>query len=126
VSRSEENSEETEQGHPDRTLHGVLHVPGEIPQRAARLVLRVLEVGRADAASEVIAEKVITDARLASNTPFEVSVPSNTVGPSYILQVHVDLAGTGTLSPGDYLTTQAYPVLTGGPDEDLDVKLTRI
>jgi uncharacterized lipoprotein YbaY len=97
-----------------------------IPDRAARLVVRVLEVSRADATSEVIAENVITDARLTPNTPFEVSVPSNTVGPSYILQVHVDLAGTGTLSPGDYLTTQAYPVLAGGPDEDLHVKLTRI
>ncbi|MGM9474515.1 YbaY family lipoprotein [Pseudarthrobacter sp. YS3] len=126
MSRSEEHSEERDPESPERTVHGVLHVPGEVPQHAARLVVRVLDVGRADAASEVIVEKIITDAHLASETPFEVSVPKNTVGPSYILQVHVDLAGTGTFSPGDYLTTQAYPVLAGGPDEDLEVKLTRI
>jgi uncharacterized lipoprotein YbaY len=124
--RSEEHKGEKDPLSPERTVHGVLHIPGEIPQRAARLVLRVLDAGRADAASEVIAEKVITDARLASNTPFEVSVPSNTVGPSYILQVHVDVAGTGTISAGDYLTTQSYPVLAGGPDEDLDIELKGI
>lgn len=126
MSRSE-HSEERDPVNPERTIHGVLHVPGEVPHRAARLVVRVLDAGRADAASEVIAENVIRDAHLSSNIPFEVSVPKNIVGPSYILQVHVDLAGTGNFSPGDYLTTQAYPILrAAGPDEDLDVNLTKI
>lgn len=126
MSRSDEDREEKDPFGLERTVHGVLHVPGEVPHRAARLVVRVLDVGRADAASEVIAEHVIEDATLSSDIPFEVAVPVSAVGPSWILQVHVDLAGTGTFSPGDYLTTQSYPVLPPGPDQDLDVKLTRI
>jgi len=78
--------------------------------------VRVLDVSRADAAAATIAEVEIEDVKVTAGTslvvPFTLEVDESLLDPrsSYELAAHVDLAGGGTVTAGDYVTTISIPL----------------
>jgi putative lipoprotein len=98
-------------------LSGIVSLPPDAPSgRAARVVVEVRNVSRADMASSVVGAQVQTDVPLSpeGHIPFSVRVPGD-LSPSdaYGLRVHVDLAGTGFLERGDLVSDRANPVPAG-------------
>ncbi|MEU1375049.1 YbaY family lipoprotein [Streptomyces triculaminicus] len=101
-------------------VRGRVSLPPDAPRlRAARLLVEVRDVSRSDAPSTVVGSQVQADVPLApgASVPFEVEVPDLDPTSSYGLRVHVDLSGTGTLDPGDLISTQANPVPMEPTDE---------
>ncbi len=102
------------------TVRGHVSLPPDSPRlRAARLLVEVRDVSRADAPSQVVGAQVQADVPLSpgGRVPFAVEVPDLDPTSSYGLRVHVDLSGTGTLEPGDLISTQASPVSADTTDE---------
>ncbi|MEV0375648.1 YbaY family lipoprotein [Streptomyces sp. NPDC050636] len=102
------------------TVSGVVSLPAEAPAAvAARVLVEVRNVSLADAPSVVVGAQVQTDVPLrpGGRIPFSVDVPDLDPGDSYGLRVHVDLAGTGVLEPGDLISTQSNPVPAEPTDE---------
>jgi putative lipoprotein len=113
-----------------RTIRGDVAMPAGAPgERAARIVVQVEDVSRMDAPSIVVGEQQIEDVPLdGGSVPFEVEVPAGLVDErgSYSVRVHVDVTGTGQVEHGDLITTQSYPVLTGGNPDARTVEVKRI
>ncbi|MGW0314025.1 hypothetical protein [Streptomyces flavidovirens] len=94
-------------------ISGVVSLPTEAPATvAARVLVEVRNVSLADAPSVVVGAQVLTDVPLTpgGRIPFSVDVPDLDPSDSYGLRVHVDLAGTGVLEPGDLISTRSSPV----------------
>ncbi|MDB4893718.1 MAG: hypothetical protein JWL61_5573 [Gemmatimonadetes bacterium] len=92
--------------------------------------VKVLDVTSADAASRVVGEQVVEGFESAANSGqavgFRVIANVDDDRNRYIVSVHVDATGDGTMSSGDFLTTQSYPVLTLGYPDRVDVELTQV
>jgi hypothetical protein len=74
-------------------------------------------VSLADAPAVIVGRQVQEHVELPGGgaaIPFEVRAPPADPGASYSVRVHVDLDGDGEVSPGDYVSTTSYPVLTRG------------
>jgi hypothetical protein len=84
------------------------------PFSGATVLVKVEDVRRADAPAVVIAEQRIPQlSRSPSNrepVPFSIEYPGDGELACYSLRVHVDTDGDGEVSPGDYVSTQSYPV----------------
>ena len=105
------------EGSPDAVVvqGQVVLPPGDRPDEAARLVVRVEDVSQADAPSVTVAQSVLERVRLprdGDSLPFEVSVPRQVLDPKrhYSVRIHLDVAGTGTVTTGDFLSTQSHPL----------------
>ncbi|MGW7368649.1 YbaY family lipoprotein [Streptomyces sp. NPDC054841] len=101
------------------TVAGFVTLPADSPRTlAARVLVEVRDVSFADGPSTVVGAQVQTDVELTpgGRVPFTVRVPDLDPGASYGLRVHIDLSGTGALSQGDLISTQATPV----PPESAD------
>jgi putative lipoprotein len=114
-----------------RVVRGEIVLPdAELPDRAAELVVQVEDVSRADAPSLVVAEQRMRDVELppGGSLPFEVEVPADDLDErmSYSVRVHIDVSGSGEIEPGDLLTTQSYPVLSGRGSEEAVVSVKRV
>ncbi len=99
---------------------------GDRPGRAARVVVRVEDVSRADAPATTVAEQVLRDVALPPDggaLPFEVAVPAGALDPQgrYVLRVHVDVGGTGAVTAGDFVSTRSYPVRPGRQEAAVEV-----
>ena len=105
------------------TVRGTLELPDNAPETAAAVRIRVEDVTRADAGSVIIGEQVLHDVSLPG-LRFEVPVTGIDPNARYTVRIHVDIAGTGTLSTGDLLTTQHVPVLTRGAPDTVIVPVT--
>jgi putative lipoprotein len=115
---------------PTRKVTGEIVLPsGELPPGAVTVRAKVEDVSRADAPSVVVGEQVQT-LHLAAGTvlPFAIDVPEDAVDERhrYSVSVHVDASGSGRLEQGDLLTTQSYPVMTGGHPTQVRVQVRRI
>lgn len=81
-----------------------------------RAQVRVLveETGRADAASTVLAEQVISgipQAQIkAGRLPFVLEVDSPAPQADCSIRAHIDLDGDGSVSPGDYVSVEHIPL----------------
>lgn len=98
------------------SVTGLVALPADAPSAsAARFLVEVRDVSRADAPSTVVGAQVRTDVRLSpgSRLPFSVDVPEIDPAASYGLRVHIDRSGSGTVESGDLLNTQAVPVRAG-------------
>jgi uncharacterized lipoprotein YbaY len=88
------------------------------PFSGATVIVKVEDVRYADAPAVVIAEQRISQvSRSPSNrepVPFSIECPVAEDLGAYALRVHVDIDASGDVSPGDYVSTQSYP-LTGVP-----------
>jgi putative lipoprotein len=114
-----------------QTVRGELVLPaGDVPDAASRVVVRVEDVSRADAPSVVVGEQQLQDVPLEpeGRIPFAVEVPHSRIDPraQYSVAAHVDVVGTGTIKPGDFISMASYPVLTRGHGDSATVEVRRV
>lgn len=113
-----------------RRVRGEIVLPADSPARAARIVVQVEDITRADAPSVVIAEQRLDDVPLgeANELPFAIDLPAQLIDPRamYSVRAHVDTTGSGTVERGDLITTQTYPVLTRGAADEVRVEVRRV
>ncbi len=112
-------------------VRGVMRFPVGAPARAAAVVVRVQDVSRADAPSVTVGEQGYDDVELPDpdgGLEFDVAVPTGLVerGRRYTVRAHVDVAGTGDVTRGDYVSTASYPVLTTGAAEPVVIQLRKV
>jgi putative lipoprotein len=92
-----------------------------------RVVLE--DTTRADAAATVVAQSVEPLTRplaAGGRLPFRLTVPELDEHARYNVRVHVDRSGSGEISAGDRITTRAYPVLTQGAGDHVEVEVVEI
>lgn len=83
------------------------------PVAGAVLTVRLVDVSRADASSITKAESVFRDVALTSSTDavaFELSSLDVRSPGRYAVEAHLDVDGSGDITPGDYLTMESFPV----------------
>lgn len=104
----------------------------EPPHRseAAVVHVRLLDVTRADADGEVIAEQVISGVRLDPERPprvrFELFGDRPDERSRCIVDVHVDLTGDGEVKVGDWITMASHPVVTRGQPTTVSVRVREV
>jgi putative lipoprotein len=97
-------------------LKGRIVFPAEDrPAEAARVVARVEDASRADAPARTVAqqvqERVAIPQAESESLSFAISYPASADPPGgYRVRVHVDVTGTSTVTPGDFVSTISYPV----------------
>jgi putative lipoprotein len=111
-----------------RVVRGFILLPTAImPGIAAQVVVKVEDISRADAPAIVVGEQRLASVFLSSGgrVPFEIQVPAERIDErgSYSVSAHIDLGGSGQVEPGDYISTQTYPVLTGRYPDDVEVEV---
>ena len=84
------------------------------PVADSDIYVRLEDVSRADGLAISVAEQVMRHASLASAPgsaiPFSIEVPATGNWADWNLRVHVDVSGSGTVSKGDHVTVQSYPI----------------
>ena len=113
------------------TIRGEVVLPPEaLKSPDGDLLIQIEDVSRADAPSVVIGEQRQVRVRLheGATIPFAVQVPAPMIEKdhSYSVRAHVDLSGSGEVESGDLVSTQSYPVLTGGYSNMARVKVKRV
>lgn len=96
----------------------------------ATVYVRLEDVSRADGAAVVVTEQVLKgvshragdEARLE----FTLSGSAPAERADYSLSVHVDVDVDGEVSPGDYISTESYPVLTYGRPNRVEVHVEKV
>lgn len=77
----------------------------------------------ADAPAKTVGKQTIT-----VNGPqpiaFSIAIPNVDAKASYSVRVHLDTDGNGSVSSGDFITQESFPVLNGNPST-LDVTAKR-
>ena len=80
--------------------------------------VQLLDTSLADAPSVAIASQVVgaVATKLAKGgvLEFSLAAPNPDAQASYCVSVHIDQDGDGQIKPGDFVTTQSYPVITFG------------
>jgi putative lipoprotein len=111
----------------NRTVRGEISLPGTaLPAEAAVVIVQVEDVSRADAPSTVVGEQRLERVELHPGNviPFEVEVDADALdeGARYSVRIHIDVAGSGEVDAGDLVSTQSYPVLTGGYADEAEIE----
>jgi uncharacterized lipoprotein YbaY len=96
--------------------------------RDARVYVRLEDMSRADASSRIVAEQILSGADFAQGAPlqFELRGALPDGSGQCNLRVHVDVDGDGQVSPGDYVSTESYPVTPSTAPQDLQVRVHRV
>jgi len=96
----------------------------------ATAYVRLEDVSRADAPSDVVAEQVIRQVKYqpgqTGRLAFDLRGSTHHEHARYIVSAHVDVDGDGQVSRGDYVTMQSYPVLTQGYPRLVSVQLRKV
>jgi putative lipoprotein len=96
----------------------VLLPAGALPAGHANLIVQVEDVSRADAPSQIVGEHRQTGIvlRQGGALPFTIKIPSELIDEnhSYSVRAHIDVSGSGDVTKGDLVSTQAHPVLSRG------------
>ena len=107
----------------------IVFPPGDRPAEAARVVARIEDVSHADAPAKIVARNVQEEVTIPQDEGesllFAIQYPTSAdPGSRYTVRVHVDVTGTETVTPGDFLSTVSYPVL---PEQgDVTVMVQRV
>ncbi|MFJ5307123.1 YbaY family lipoprotein [Streptomyces sp. NPDC088350] len=94
-----------------------------LPDATVTLRARIEEVTAVDAPSRVVSRTVAHDVDLTGTTRLRLAVPSPDPGARYTVRVHADVDGSGTIAPGDLVSTSSHPVLTQGQPDTAEVEL---
>src|SRR5262245_60296143 len=94
--------------------------------RNARVYVRLEDTSRADASSRIVAEQVLSGAAFAPGAPLRFELRGQVGSGQCNLRVHVDVDGDGQVSPGDYVSTESYPVTPSTGQQDLQVRVHRV
>lgn len=100
------------------------------PPDDATVYVRLLDTTRSDAAAELVDEQVLHGIDW-SHVPepgiqFHVHTPHLLPNHRYEVSVLVDCDGDRQISPGDFYTTQSYPVLTQGYPQHINVQVRQL
>jgi uncharacterized lipoprotein YbaY len=93
----------------------------------ATVYVRLRDTSLADAPSRVVAEQAMT--RVEGLPPgggeltFALPLESADARRTYTVSVHVDLDNDGRVGPGDFISTESYPVLTFGHPDRVRVRV---
>lgn len=100
--------------------------PGPRPSQAHTVSAIVEDVSLADGLAAPVAEQRLAQVPLGDLLTLEVSVPDPDERTSYAVRVHVDITGDGSVSAGDFVSTQSHPVLTQGHGTQVTVPVRRV
>jgi uncharacterized lipoprotein YbaY len=98
----------------------------DIPQTAT-IKITIDDVTIANSDERAYEKKIEFDAQALSvfkYIPFELKDFEHDPARQYQLSAHVDVASTGTLDEGDYVTNTAYPIVTAL--EEINLHLTKV
>jgi uncharacterized lipoprotein YbaY len=114
-----------------RILEGDVHFDDlRIPIDHAIVRIRLEDVSRADAASEVVSEIVLNDVSLAPggrvSVPFSMQHPALADKGRYTIAVHADVDGEGEITSGDYITMESFPVTPAESRERVSVHVRKV
>jgi uncharacterized lipoprotein YbaY len=114
-----------------RTVRGeVVLPPADSLTQSADLLVQVEDISRADAPSVVLGEfrRRNVSLRAGAAYPFSVSIPADLIDERHLYSVraHVDVSGTGSVTRGDFVSTQIYPVLTRSHGDEVRVSVKRV
>ena len=112
-----------------RILTGSVIFAQPIPAGRGTLHVRLEDTSRADASATVAAEVIEPLSRTLAagdRVAFMLAVPEVDEHARYEVRAHVDCSGTGDVSAGDRITTRAYPALTWGAPDHVDVEVVEI
>ena len=87
---------------------------------SALVIVRIVDVSRADAPAEVIGEARIPTAGRQVPIPFEIAVPAARVAASHSYAAQARIEYDGKLR---WITTQSYPVLTRGAGNTVELRV---
>lgn len=113
----------------DRLAGGSVIVNADPRQvRNATVYVRLEDVSRVDAPSRIVAEQVLSGGAFAEGQPLRFELRGVLPGGSGScrLRVHVDVDGDGQVSPGDYVSTESYPVTPSTAQTDIEVRVHRV
>lgn len=100
------------------------------PFSGATAYVRMEDVSRADAPSRVISEQILRNVSYSpqqNGIAFVLHGMMPTPSGRYTISVHIDLNNNGKIDPGDYITMESFPVLTGGrPNKAIQIRARRI
>lgn len=101
-----------------------------LPFTDATLRVYLENVSLADASSDVVASyerrKVNYPGSNRTTLSFEIAVNELDENESYAIRVHVDLKGDGSVSKGDFISMQSYPVATFGYPNEISVLVKQV
>ena len=94
----------------------------------ATVYVRLEDVSRADAPSQIIAQQVLSGAAFGPGAPLRFEIRGALPGGSRDcrLRVHVDVDGDGQISPGDLVSTQSYTVTPMTAQQDVQIRVQRV
>lgn len=116
-------------------ISGRLHVPRDVVATGRTCVtVRLVDVGRADASAVTLDERTVELPAIGADEPLpevhtvvvELSAAELDPRSSYALTAHVDVTGSGEVTPGDLLTTTHISVSLRDADRVVDVPLRQI
>lgn len=87
-------------------------------------VVEIRDVSLADGPSTTLASQTITVTG-PGPIPFEISVEAIQENASYTVYAHLDTDADETVSEGDFITMESFPVLTFGHGTTVDVTAKR-
>ena len=100
------------------------------PFSGATVYVRLEDVSRMDTAARVVVEQVLREVSYQPDRSTQLAVdlrgPPPDAGASYAVRVHVDVDDDGEVSPGDYISTQSYPVMTFGHPNQVAVRVRAV
>ena len=115
-----------------QVVHGQIVFDDDAPAfSGATLYVTVEDVTYADTAAPTIERLVKTDVAHDPNTDeppltFEITCAVPDSNALYNVRAHIDVDGSGTVSRGDFVNTQSYPVITRGHPSDVSMHVRRI
>ncbi len=120
------NGDSAVSGETENTINGIVtfeSIESQFENVSVRITLE--DVSLMDVSSVLIAETTVEDVSVDETSdlsiPFEISYGDLQEGYTYSLSAHVDVDGDGSVSAGDYLTTQHVDVLYSGVEETIEV-----
>ena len=91
--------------------------------QGATVRVRVEDTSLADAPARLVGEQIFEKACSTSLLFFSIGVEPFDEKARYTVRVHIDVDNDGCVSKGDYVSTESYPVLTGGHGDHVDVRV---
>jgi len=101
---------------------------GITPTSPACLHLYLEDVGRVDApATRLASSSIKIDQPILAGQLLEVTLMAPPTRPEghYAVRAHLSLHGEVSIAPEDYLTTQAYPLMSRGTTNALNLAMRR-
>jgi hypothetical protein len=92
----------------------IVHVPNpEASPGGAAVRVYIEDTARIDAAAVPVAESITRVDQLAARIPVEIACREPTPQESFNVRVHIDMDGSGQISPGDSISTTTHSAKAG-------------